>query len=62
MNSNQLKALERHQMLASAHGTIAQALKYPQLVAPEAVAKARAVIESIALLDSMAKKPNKQPQ
>lgn len=52
-----LAAIERHTALANAHMTIVQAAKYPETIAPEAVAKARRLISAQAVLDAQMTKP-----
>jgi hypothetical protein len=55
MTGEELIHLERHQMLAEAHATIVQSIKYPQTVARFAVDAAKARIEALRILEDFAR-------
>lgn len=50
-------AFERHKALSQAHLTIAQSIKYPETVGPQALDKARKLVDAHAVLSAQMRKP-----
>jgi hypothetical protein len=60
MDTDKLKAYDRHMALSRAHATVAQSIKFPMLVNFGALQAARALIEASHVLDRQMGKPAKE--